>query len=71
MRDAAASERGPALARAEAMVIPQRDWLLLRGRMRAAAKISDLPLLLMARGGGEGDDRHKEAVDSSEKARDT
>ncbi len=51
------------------MVIPQRDWLLLRGRMRAAAKISELPLLLMVRGGGEGD-RNKEAVDSSEKARD-
>ena len=52
------------------MVIPQRDWLLLRGRMRAAAKISELPLLMMACGGGEGDDRHKEAADSSEKVRD-
>jgi hypothetical protein len=28
------------------MVIPHRDWLLLRGRMRAVAKISVLPLLL-------------------------
>ena len=28
------------------MVIPQRDWLLLRGRMRAVAKISVLPMLL-------------------------
>ncbi|MBX3252370.1 MAG: hypothetical protein KF901_34670 [Myxococcales bacterium] len=28
------------------MVIPQRDWLLLRGRMRAVAKIAVLPLLL-------------------------
>ncbi len=30
------------------MVIPPRDWLLLRGRMRAVAKIAALPVLLKA-----------------------
>ncbi|MBX3207407.1 MAG: hypothetical protein KF764_20330 [Labilithrix sp.] len=38
------------------MVIPQRDWLLLRGRMRAVAKIAVLPLLLTTPV-VEGDDR--------------
>jgi hypothetical protein len=27
--------------------IPLRDWLILRGRMRALAKVTDLPVLLM------------------------
>ena len=27
------------------MVVPLRDWLLLRGRMRRVAFLSDLPLL--------------------------
>ncbi|MBX3198369.1 MAG: hypothetical protein KF894_09585 [Labilithrix sp.] len=39
------------------MVIPQRDWLLLRGRMRAVAKIAVLPLLLTTRCMSDGDDR--------------
>ena len=46
------------------MVIPHRDWLLLRGRMRAVAKISVLPMLLKPtcvaeQGDGDGDDADK------------
>lgn len=37
--------------------------------MRAAAKLSELPLLWMARG-GEGDEHPKETIDSSKKAHD-
>jgi len=52
------------------MVIPHRDWLLLRGRMRAVAKISVLPMLLKpmcvaAQGEGAEDD-----ADKVEEARD-
>jgi hypothetical protein len=36
----------PLAQRDPVMVIPRRDWLLLRGRMRAVAKISVLPVLL-------------------------
>ncbi|MBX3263839.1 MAG: hypothetical protein KF782_29470 [Labilithrix sp.] len=50
------------------MVIPQRDWLLLRGRMRAVAKISVLPLLLTARCVAEGEDRDDGELESPAEA---
>ncbi len=52
------------------MVIPHRDWLLLRGRMRAAAKISVLPMLLKPFCVAEPDDRDEEEADKVEERRD-
>jgi len=52
------------------MVIPHRDWLLLRGRMRAAAKISVLPVLLTPSCLLESDDRDEDEGDVAEDERD-
>jgi hypothetical protein len=51
------------------MVIPHRDWLLLRGRMRAVAKIADLPLLLII-SGSESDEPNGDAIESRKEKRD-
>ena len=52
------------------MVIPHRDWLLLRGRMRAVAKISVLPLLLQPTCVAESDDRDEDQPDAADDERD-
>ena len=52
------------------MVIPHRDWLLLRGRMRAVAKISVLPVLLKPSCLPESDDRDEGERDVAEDERD-
>ena len=52
------------------MVIPHRDWLLLRGRMRAVAKISVLPMLLQPTCVTEPDERDEDDAESSEEERD-
>jgi hypothetical protein len=44
------------------MEIPRRDWLLLRGRMRAVAKIPVLPVLLKS--SDEGFEEQRAAPDS-------
>lgn len=44
------------------MEIPRRDWLLLRGRMRAVAKIPVLPVLLKS--SDEGDEDRRQVHDS-------
>ena len=52
------------------MVIPHRDWLLLRGRMRAVAKISVLPLLLKPTCVAESDDRDEDQPEAADEERD-
>lgn len=58
------------LLQREAMVIPHRDWLLLRGRMRAVAKISVLPMLLKPTCVAEPSERDEDEIDDWEEERD-
>ena len=52
------------------MVIPHRDWLLLRGRMRAVAKIAVLPVLLKPTCVADRDDRDEDDGNKGEEGRD-
>jgi hypothetical protein len=45
------------------MVVPERDWLLLRGRLRAFASIAALPVLFADEGDDDDDTPDAEGED--------